>query len=86
MAEARHNQVGAGPFVEPGGGRLTLEQKDRSLPKDGGARSIKGARTGDRTGSPSVQGDVGSALRSAYEQTVSENIPSEMLDLLGKLA
>nr|WP_299594756.1 NepR family anti-sigma factor [Sphingomonas bacterium] len=47
---------------------------------------MKGARAGDRTGSPSVQGDVGTALRSAYEQTVSENIPSEMLDLLGKLA
>ncbi|HEV2078591.1 MAG TPA: NepR family anti-sigma factor [Allosphingosinicella sp.] len=29
--------------------------------------------------------EVGNALRSAYEQTVSEDIPSEMLDLLGKL-
>jgi len=47
---------------------------------------MKGAKSGDRTGSPSVQGDVGTALRSAYEQTVSENIPFEMLELLGKLA
>jgi hypothetical protein len=62
-----------------------LEKKDRSLPRDG-ARNVKGARAGDRAGSPSVQGDVGTALRSAYEQTISENIPSEMLDLLGKLA
>ncbi|MDB5663393.1 MAG: hypothetical protein JWM38_2764 [Sphingomonas bacterium] len=30
--------------------------------------------------------DVGSALRSAYEQTIGEDIPSEMLELLGKLA
>lgn len=29
--------------------------------------------------------DVGSALRSAYQRTVSEDIPPEMLDLLGKL-
>lgn len=29
--------------------------------------------------------DIGEALRSAYEKTVSEDIPDEMLDLLGKL-
>ena len=29
--------------------------------------------------------EVGTALRSAYEQTVREDIPPEMLDLLGKL-
>jgi hypothetical protein len=28
---------------------------------------------------------VGQALRSAYERTLSEDIPPEMLDLLGKL-
>lgn len=28
---------------------------------------------------------VGQALRSVYEQTVEEEIPAEMLDLLGKL-
>lgn len=31
-------------------------------------------------------GDVGKALRSAYQQTVSEDVPQEMLDLLSKLA
>ena len=30
-------------------------------------------------------GDVGTALRSAYERMVEEDIPPEMLDLLGKL-
>ena len=29
--------------------------------------------------------DIGDALRSAYEEAVSEDIPEEMLDLLGKL-
>lgn len=29
--------------------------------------------------------EVGQALRAAYQQTVSEDIPPEMLDLLGKL-
>ena len=30
-------------------------------------------------------GDVGNALRSAYRVVVDEEIPPEMLDLLGKL-
>ena len=34
-----------------------------------------------RGGSP----EVGQALRAAYQQAVSEDIPPEMLDLLGKL-
>lgn len=29
--------------------------------------------------------DMGAALRSIYEKTVDETVPSEMLDLLGKL-
>lgn len=29
--------------------------------------------------------EVGQALRAAYEQAVKEDIPPEMLDLLGKL-
>ena len=30
-------------------------------------------------------GEVGTALRSAYQRMVEEDIPPEMLDLLGKL-
>ena len=30
-------------------------------------------------------GEVGSALRSAYQRVIEEDIPPEMLDLLGKL-
>lgn len=29
--------------------------------------------------------DMGAALRSVYQKTVEENVPSEMLDLLSKL-
>jgi len=29
--------------------------------------------------------DVGDALRSVYDRALAENIPPEMLDLLGKL-
>lgn len=29
--------------------------------------------------------EVGSALRTVYQRTVEEDIPPEMLDLLGKL-
>nr|GFD58297.1 hypothetical protein [Tanacetum cinerariifolium] len=30
--------------------------------------------------------DMGSALRSAYQKTVDETVPDEMLDLLSKLS
>ncbi len=30
--------------------------------------------------------ELGSALRSAYQQTVAERIPDDLLDLLGKLS
>ncbi|MBI0476576.1 hypothetical protein D9601_14595 [Sphingomonas sp. MA1305] len=39
--------------------------------------------------SPKVQSkdrDMGAALRSAYQKTVDEHVPDEMLDLLNKLA
>ena len=32
-----------------------------------------------------ADGEVGTALRSAYDRVVDEDIPPEMLDLLGKL-
>ena len=41
-----------------------------------------------RSASPRVgdDRDVGTALRAAYQQAVEEKVPSEMLDLLGKLS
>lgn len=38
-----------------------------------------------RTKSPTAPANVGDALRSVYQRTVDEDIPPEMLDLLGKL-
>ena len=46
-----------------------------------GNPSEKSQRSKKRPPAP----EVGNALRSAYEQAVNEDIPSEMLDLLGKL-
>lgn len=37
-------------------------------------------------GDPASGGNVGTALRSVYDATMNEDIPGEMLDLLGKLA
>lgn len=43
-------------------------------------------RSPERRGSKRGQGnDVGNALKSAYDRTLQEDIPPEMLDLLGKL-
>ena len=32
-----------------------------------------------------ISPELGSALRNAYQRTIAEDIPPEMLDLLGKL-
>jgi hypothetical protein len=37
-------------------------------------------------GDGKAERDVGHALRSVYTKTVSEDIPPELLDLLGKLS
>jgi hypothetical protein len=42
--------------------------------------------TGRAPGGSSADKDVGHALRSVYSNTVNEEIPSELLDLLGKLS
>ena len=46
------------------------------------AESDAAPRTKKKRGSSP---EVGHALRAAYQQAVSEDIPPEMLDLLGKL-
>lgn len=47
-------------------------------------RGTKGSSKSD-AGSSSADRDVGHALRSVYSKTVSEDIPAELIDLLGKL-
>jgi hypothetical protein len=68
------------------GKNLALEEE-----QDGGRRrksqmsptasSDEPRRKNSRTKPP----EVGAALRAAYQRTVQEQIPAEMLDLLGKL-
>lgn len=62
-----------------GWGALALSDNKKSKR---GAKGTSGA-----TGEGSVADrDVGHALRSVYAKTVSEDIPAELLDLLGKLS
>ena len=49
----------------------------------------KDSRTAPKRAPAKVQSkdrDMGSALRSAYQKTIEEQVPDEMLDLLNKLA
>ena len=60
------------------------ERRRKSGPApDGDAASP--SQAGRRRRRKSDSTEIGDALRSIYDRTVSENIPSEMLDLLGKL-
>lgn len=70
-----------------GWGKLALSD-DKNTNKGKGDMSLplssrkQGRDSSNRTGSDR---DVGHALRSVYAKTVSEDIPSELLDLLNKL-
>jgi hypothetical protein len=61
-------------------GRGTLALNDEKKTK----RGAKGS-PGHDSGNTTADRDVGHALRSVYAKTVSEDIPPELLDLLGKL-
>jgi hypothetical protein len=49
----------------------------------GGSAARKGSGSGSAKRPPAPE--FGNALRSAYQRTLAEDIPPEMLDLLGKL-
>ncbi|HEY6916155.1 MAG TPA: NepR family anti-sigma factor [Allosphingosinicella sp.] len=55
-----------------------MRRKNDAPPESGPTHAVRGKK---KTGTP----EVGNALRSVYQQTVDEDIPPEMLDLLGKL-
>lgn len=40
----------------------------------------------DKKGTKQRASDVGRALRSAYDETLREDVPDDFLDLLGKLS
>lgn len=56
---------------------LTADKKDKAGTRDRALSGKRNART--------VESHVANALRNAYEEAVSEDVPSEFLDLLGKL-
>ncbi len=67
------------PANDRGWGTLALSDEKKTKRNAAGSSSPKGdGVAADR--------DVGHALRSVYAKTVSEDVPSELLDLLGKLS
>jgi hypothetical protein len=61
------------------------EHNDKDSPIPERPRS-KSRRSRKRDGtSRSRAGDVGKALRSVYDSTLREDVPSDFIDLLGKL-
>ena len=57
--------------------------------QDGGRRRKTAAAAGGhgsgKSGKKGGNQEVGHALRAAYQQTINEDIPPDLLDLLGKL-
>ena len=61
------------------------EHNDKDSSSTKSARS-KSRRPRKRDGAGRARaGDVGKALRSVYDTTLREDVPSDFLDLLGKL-
>jgi hypothetical protein len=89
LRKASNERNGRGSQIREGWTNLTFaREKDgerRPRAEVGGEIEMIGThavRRKKRTDSP----EVGSALRSAYQQTVNERIPEDLLDLLGKLS
>lgn len=80
---------GATLGIAPGGSELTFEsekdgerrRKSDPAPRADTPPTSPPSSKRKRTGTP----EVGQALRSVYQQTIDEQIPPEMLELLGKL-
>ena len=71
-------QAGIGALTG-GWGTLALGDEKKTKRKTAASSALKREGvTADR--------DVGHALRSVYAKTVSEDVPSDLLDLLGKLS
>jgi len=63
--------------LREGTGQLAVKEK-RTTP-------VSIPKSEKRSGRGKTDSQVGRTLRSVYQQTVGEDIPTEMLDLLGKL-
>ena len=64
-----------------GAGNSRPSKKSKASERSGGGRG--GARGG---GQKSRSGEIGRALRSAYDDTLREPVPDDFLNLIGKLA
>lgn len=83
---SRHNSDAAGAAPPRGVTLLSFEDdRDRRRKADSNVDGDTSARPGKKRKRRSEPGEIGNALRSIYDKTVGEPIPSEMLDLLGKL-
>jgi hypothetical protein len=73
--------------MHPREGDEDLSEGSKSDPHASGRDShpSKRSRKADG-GGRSKSGDVGKALRTVYDTTLREDIPSDFLDLLGKLS
>ena len=74
-------------LTHPGEGDEELsEERDNDLPAGGHREKSKSRRTRKAKSTSPKAGDVGRALRSVYDSTLRENVPSDFIDLLGKLS
>jgi Anti-sigma factor NepR len=74
----------AGKLMHPREGDEDLSEGSKSDPSAAGRDKRAKARK-PNSGSRPKGGDLGKALRSVYDTTLREDIPSDFLDLLGKL-
>jgi hypothetical protein len=64
-----------------------LSDGKRRVPKDVAERRERKTAPSSRNKRPTGQrsGDIGRALRSVYDETLREDVPDDLKDLLGKL-
>jgi len=64
---------------------LPAALRGTTLPSDRDLKTEPKRKAAEKTKQGGRERDMGAALRSVYQKAVSEAIPDEMLDLLGKL-
>lgn len=62
---------------------LAAEDNKKAAPSS--AKASRASKAGSKGKGAARDANVGNALRSVYQQTVNEDVPSEFIDLLGKL-
>jgi hypothetical protein len=86
--EQGHLWKSAGAAWPRGVSVLSLEN-EKNIARRGKSEPASGPRSGKEKQSSKKKGsgsaEVGNALRTVYQRTVNEDIPPDLLDLLGKL-